>query len=84
VSFSDRLLEPILILPDAQRDRMLATLAAWLANPGRPRAMADELHLHVQGVRYRLARLRELLGAALDDPQRRFELALALRVRRLA
>jgi hypothetical protein len=84
VSFSDRLLEPILILPAAQRDRMLATLAAWLANPGRPRAMADELHLHVQGVRYRLARLRELLGAALDDPQRRFELALALRVRHLA
>jgi hypothetical protein len=81
-SFSDRLLEPILALPAVQRDRMLDTLAAWLANPGRPRAMADQLHLHVQGVRYRLARLRELLGAALDDPQGRFELALALRVRR--
>jgi PucR-like helix-turn-helix protein len=82
-SFSDRLLEPILALPAVQRDRMLDTLAAWLANPGRPRAMADELHLHVQGVRYRLARLRDLLGGALDEPQARFELALALRVRRL-
>jgi hypothetical protein len=27
-----------------------------------------------------MARLRELFGAALDDPDRRFELQLALRV----
>jgi hypothetical protein len=30
-------------------------------------------------VRYRLARLRDLLGDLLDDPEGRFELALALR-----
>jgi hypothetical protein len=28
-----------------------------------------------------MARLRELFGTALDDPDRRFELQLALRVR---
>jgi DNA-binding PucR family transcriptional regulator len=33
-------------------------------------------------VHYRLARLRERLGDRLDDPQARFELALALRYRR--
>jgi DNA-binding PucR family transcriptional regulator len=37
--------------------------------------------VHVQTVRYRLGQLRELLGAALDDPRGRLELALALRVR---
>jgi DNA-binding PucR family transcriptional regulator len=31
-------------------------------------------------VRYRVRRLRELFGDALEDPDRRFELALALRV----
>jgi DNA-binding PucR family transcriptional regulator len=82
-ALSDRVLAPLAGLTAAQRDRMLDTLEAWLANPGRPRAMANELHLHVQGVRYRLDRLRSLFGDSLDDPQGRFELAVALRVRRL-
>jgi hypothetical protein len=82
-SVSERLLAPIMVLRSPRRDRMLDTLDAWLANPGRPQAMAEQLHLHVQGVRYRLAQLRELFGGALDDPHFRFELALALRVHRL-
>jgi len=81
-SVSERLLAPIVVLRSPRRDRMLDTLDAWLATPGRPRAMAEQLHLHVQGVRYRLAQLRELFGDALDDPHSRFELALALRVHR--
>ena len=32
-------------------------------------------------MRYRLNQLREAFGDALDDPDARFELALALRVR---
>jgi DNA-binding PucR family transcriptional regulator len=46
--------------------------------------VAKALHVHPQTVRYRLARLRELFGARLDDPDARFELELALRARRLA
>jgi hypothetical protein len=69
--------------PSAERERLLYdTLAAWLDHPGRPQAIADRLRLHPQTVRYRLARLRERLGGDLDDPQARFELALALRYRR--
>ena len=41
--------------------------------------MARALDLHAQTVRYRLARLRELLGDQLDDPDARLELELALR-----
>ena len=65
---------------DAARERLTETLAAWLADPGRPQAMADRLGLHVQTVRYRLKALRALFGEALDDPDARFELAVALRV----
>jgi DNA-binding PucR family transcriptional regulator len=62
------------------RARLLReTLAAWLEHPGRPREIARVLHLHHQTVRYRIARLRERFGDALDDPDARFELALALR-----
>jgi DNA-binding PucR family transcriptional regulator len=41
--------------------------------------MAAALHLHPQTVRYRIVRLRELLGNQLDDPDARFELEVALR-----
>ena len=75
-----RRLAPLATLQDGPRERLTATLAAWLADPGRPQAMADGLGLHVQTVRYRLKALRELFGDALDDPDARFELSLALRV----
>ena len=76
-------LAPLDDLPEAQRSRLLETLEAWLDAHGEARPAAERLHVHVQTVRYRLERLREVLGdGALDDPERRLELALALRVRR--
>jgi hypothetical protein len=74
-------LAPLDALPEGQRDRLLETLAAWLDAHGEARPAAERLHVHVQTVRYRLERLREVFGDALDDPERRLELALALRVR---
>ena len=71
-------------LPAGQRARLLETLAGWLAHPARPQAIADAIGVHVQTVRYRLRQLRELLGDALDDPDARFELSVALRAARLA
>jgi len=72
-------LAPLHDLAAGPRARMTATLAAWLAEQGRPQAVAERLHVHPQTVRYRLGRLRELFGEQLEDPQRRFELELALR-----
>jgi hypothetical protein len=63
------------------RERLEATLLAWLRHDGSVPAAAEELHVHPQTVRYRLGRLRELFGAALDDPDARFELEVALRAR---
>ncbi len=73
-------LAPLAALPAGSRARLTTTLAAWLAAQGRLQAVAERLHVHPQTVRYRLARLRELFGDALEDPQRRFELELALRI----
>jgi hypothetical protein len=78
-----RALAPLDELPAGQRTRLVETLAAWLDAHGEARPAADALHVHVQTVRYRLDRLREVLGDdALDDAERRLELALSLRVRR--
>ncbi|MGH3988387.1 MAG: PucR family transcriptional regulator [Pseudonocardiaceae bacterium] len=71
-------LAPLAQLPDSTRDRLSETLRSWLMNMGNRKAVADELHVHPQTVRYRLGRLRELFGAALDEPATRAALLLAL------
>lgn len=75
----ERRLAPLQDLPEAKREQVIETLGAWLDHPHRPQAIADQLGMHVQSVRYRLGRLRELFGDDLDDPSARFELQIALR-----
>ncbi|MFD3333970.1 PucR family transcriptional regulator [Streptomyces sp. NPDC058700] len=67
----------------AHAHRLAETLLAWLETRGGAPEVAALLGVHPQTVRYRLRQLRELWGDDLDDPDRRFELELALRTRRL-
>ncbi len=68
-------------LAPGARARAYETLTAWLDAHGDVARAAETLHVHAQTVRYRLARVRETVGdAALDDPQARLELQLALRI----
>jgi len=71
-------LEPIEQASPASREALRETLRAWLRCMGDRRAIAAELHIHPQTVRYRVARLRELFGERLDDPDARLQLTLAL------
>ena len=72
-------LAPLDALPAGTAQRLRGTLRAWLDRPGQVQAIAGDLGVHPQTVRYRVRQLRELFGDALEDPERRFELALALR-----
>jgi len=74
-------LAPLDALADGPRARLRETLAAWLDRPGQVQAVAAALGVHPQTVRYRVRQLRDLFGERLEDPDARFELALALRVR---
>ncbi len=76
-----RSLAPLADLPASERERLIETLAAWLAHQRHTPSIAAELHVHPQTVRYRMAKLRELLGDALERAEGRFELQLALRIR---
>jgi hypothetical protein len=76
---ADRL-APLSELPAGSRARLTETLRVWRAEQGRLGIVAERLGIHPQTARYRLGRLRELFGAALDDPDERFWLAVALRV----
>lgn len=73
-------LAPFGALPPASAQRLRQTLAAWLDHQGQLTPVARQLGIHPQTVRYRIRRLRELLDGALDHPEGRFELALALRL----
>ena len=74
-----RRLEPFESLTPNARQRMRETALAFVRQRGNSVEMAAELHVHPQTARYRVARLRELLGDQLDDPDARFELEIALR-----
>ena len=74
-----RRLVPFAALTPSARERMRETALAFVRRRGNSVEMAAELHVHPQTARYRVARLRELLGEQLDDPDARFELEIALR-----
>lgn len=76
----DRVLAPLAGETPASAARLLETLRAWLDHQGRVETVARVLDVHPQTVRYRLGRLRDLLGTQIDDPQGRFGLEVALRV----
>ena len=79
--WSDRHAEPL-----ARIARFVAQQGAvpaiQLAHAGRKAETARELHLNRQTLYNRLARISELLGTDLDDPQTVLALSLALRARR--
>jgi hypothetical protein len=66
-------------LTEKAAKRMRETALAYVRHRGNSVEMAAALHIHPQTARYRVARLRELLGDQLEDPDARFELEIALR-----
>jgi len=80
---SGQALAPLRGLRPEQADRLAETLLAWLESADNAGVAASRLHVHPQTVRYRLRQLTELFGDALSDPDSRFALQVALRVRRL-
>ena len=60
------------------REVTAQTLLAWLRAQGQVIPTAAALHAHPQTVRYRMRKIRRRFGAALDDPDARLALQLAL------
>lgn len=82
-AFVDRAIGPVRDHDSRSRPPLLPTLETYLAHAGRKAETARELHLNRQTLYNRLARIGELLGTDLDDPQTVLALSLALRARRL-
>ncbi|RDI64095.1 PucR family transcriptional regulator [Nocardia pseudobrasiliensis] len=71
-------LGPILELPAKERDILLDTLAAWLAENCSAANAAPRLHCHRNTVINRLHRISLLLGRPLEGQRSYVELSLAL------
>ncbi|MFK0050470.1 PucR family transcriptional regulator [Streptomyces sp. NPDC090741] len=83
-AFVDRAIGALRTHDLSSRPPLLPTLETYLAHAGRKAETARELHLNRQTLYNRLARISELLGTDLDDPETVLSLSLALRARRHA
>ncbi|MCU1353977.1 MAG: PucR family transcriptional regulator, partial [Acidimicrobiales bacterium] len=75
-----QVLEPLAGLRPAARDRLVETLRSWLLHQGRRDAVAADLNVHAQTVRYRMTQLRELYGDRLLSPDVVLQLVVALAI----
>jgi PucR C-terminal helix-turn-helix domain len=75
-----QVLAPLDQLRPNTAERLAETLRSWLLHQGQRDAVAADLFVHAQTVRYRMAQLRELYGERLNDPQAVLELLVALSI----
>lgn len=73
-----RALAPLQALRPGTAERLADTLRSWLLHQGQRDAVAAELFVHPQTVRYRMTQLREIFGERLGDPRAVLELTVAL------
>jgi hypothetical protein len=73
-----QVLAPLAQLRPNTAERLADTLRSWVLNQGHRDAVAAELFVHAQTVRYRMTQLRELYGDRLNDPRTILELIVAL------
>nr|MBA3823888.1 helix-turn-helix domain-containing protein [Ktedonobacterales bacterium] len=80
-AFAAETLAPL--LSGDTHESLLATLETFFATNGNTFQAAQRLGLHRNTLTYRLNRIQELLGVALDDPEVRLALHLALKIRQI-
>jgi len=64
--------------PLAGNERLMETLRSWLLHAGRRDAVAADLFVHPQTVRYRMGQIRAAYGDRLNDPREVLKLVVAL------
>lgn len=81
--FIDDTLGPILVYDAARGTQLIKTLTEYFASREQPAPAAGRLHIHVNTLYQRLARVRDLLASDIDEPEMRLQLHLATRLHRL-
>ncbi|GAA2419052.1 PucR family transcriptional regulator [Actinomadura vinacea] len=79
--FKERLLDPLHTYDEVHKADLILTLETFLQHSGSWTRCAEQLHLHVNSVRYRIQRIEELTGRDLSRLEDRVDFFLALRLR---
>ena len=79
-ALAEEFLAPLLKETPAEREKLFATLRAYLEARGRQSVAAKALGIHRNSLRYRLERITELLRLDLDASSVQLVLQLALRL----
>jgi sugar diacid utilization regulator len=74
---------PVIDYDETRNTDLLGTLEAFFRTGGNLTRTSTELHVHVNTVTQRLGRVSRLLGEEWQEPERRLEVQLALRLHRL-
>jgi DNA-binding PucR family transcriptional regulator len=78
----DAVLLPLIDYDENHNSDLVRTLDAFLSHNGTWNTTAAELQVHVNTLRYRLARVEDLTGRSLDSMGDRVDFFVALRTRR--
>ncbi|WP_433467773.1 PucR family transcriptional regulator [Spirillospora sp. CA-128828] len=78
--FKVRLLDPLHAYDEVHGADLVRTLETFLHNSGSWTRCAEQLHLHVNSVRYRIQRIQDLTGRDLSRLEDRVDFFLALLV----
>jgi purine catabolism regulator len=80
-AFRSALLQPLEQHDTRRHTELVATLDAFLASGGRWQQTANRLHVHVNTLRHRLARVEQLTGRSLESMDDRVDFYIALHAR---
>lgn len=83
VAIASEALEQLIEHDRRGRSELLGTLRAYLETGGHQRETADRCHIATSTLKYRLAKIRDVLGRNPADPDTQFELMLAFKLRDL-
>ncbi|WP_405559945.1 helix-turn-helix domain-containing protein [Streptomyces sp. NBC_01180] len=82
-AFIDATIGPVADYDRLRLTALVPTLEAYFETGASPTYAAERLHVHPNTVTRRLERIGELLGAGWQQPERAFEVQLALRLSRI-
>jgi PucR family transcriptional regulator, purine catabolism regulatory protein len=80
IKFYSETIAELVEYDDENQGSLLITLKSYLDNNGNLQQTADELHLSIAGLRYRIERIESLSGIDLKTGSGRFKCQLATRI----
>ncbi|SDH15301.1 V4R domain-containing protein [Alteribacillus persepolensis] len=80
IDFYHKTIGALVKYDENSQSNLLLTLKAYLDNNGNLQQTADEMHLSIAGLRYRLERIEQLCDVDLKSGQGRFQYQLAIQI----